>query len=139
MKKALTVSVAVLVLITAVSCAGIGVVATRAALYAARVLDQLRTAEGSAADRDVLCEYYKAHHDEVEAVREYAKAHWNDVPEQYKPALLAINDQLNACDAGVTPPAADSQPAKKTTARALLTALRRAVALYQKLSAAGII
>ena len=137
MQKALTASLILVVLITAVSCASIGVVATRAALYAARVVDQLRTAEGSAADRDALCAYYGAHHDEVEAVREYAKAHWTEIPEQYKPALLAINDQLNACDAATTTTA--ETPAKKTTARALLAALRRAVALYQKLSAAGVV
>ena len=157
MKKTLTASIALALIFTAVSCTSVGVVATNAALYLARVVDQLRTTEGSAIDHDTLCAYYKAHYDEVEAVRAYAKAHWTDVPEQYKPALLAINEQLNACDATVSAATANrwqkgemiehsvteqqtaATPAKKTTARALLTAMRRSVALYQKLRAAGIL
>jgi hypothetical protein len=150
MHKALTVCLAVLILITAASCAGIGVIASQAALYAVRVAHQLRTTEGPAADRDALCEYYKTHHDEVEVVRAYAKAHWSDVPEDYKPALLAINEQLMTCEEPAakwhkgdaiehTVDSEVKQPAKKTTARALLAALRRAVALYQKLRAAGIV
>jgi len=135
MKKTLTVSLLLVIIITAVSCTSVGVIATRAAIYAARVADQLRTAEGSAADRDALCAYYAAHHEKVEIVREFAKAHWSDVPEQYRAALLAINDQLNACDAGTTTVVSE----KKTTARTLLTALRRAVAFYQKLHASGIV
>jgi hypothetical protein len=92
----------------------------------------LRGVVGSYADRDTLCAYYTEHHDEVEAVREFARANWERVPENYKPALLAINEQLDACEAL---PA----PGKKTTARALLDALKRAVALYRELKAAGVL
>jgi hypothetical protein len=93
----------------------------------------LRGVLGSAAERDTLCTYYTEHKGEVEAVREFARANWERVPEKYKPALVAVNEQLDACDAEA------ATVAKKTTARALLDALKRVVALYRELKAGGVL
>ena len=93
----------------------------------------LRGVVGSYVEHDTLCTYYTEHRNEVEAVRKFAKANWERVPEKYKPALLAINDQLDACDA------ATAGDTKRTTAKALLDALKRAVTLYRELNAAGIL
>lgn len=91
-----------------------------------------KKANGTTAERDALCNYYNEHRAEVEAVRTYAKANWQKVPEDIKPQLLAINEQLNACEA-------PAGTAKGTTASTLLVALRRAVAFYRELQAAGIL
>jgi hypothetical protein len=93
----------------------------------------LRGVVGSYAERDTLCTYYTEHREEVEAVREFAKANWERVPENYKPALLAVNEQLDACEA-ITP-----DGTKRTTAKTLLDALKRAVKLYRELKAAGVL
>jgi hypothetical protein len=91
---------------------------------------------GSAPERDALCKYYGEHRTEIEMVREYYKANWQNVPEVDKPALVKLSEQLNACDAN----AAVATPAiEKTTARALLDAFERAVAIYRELKAAGVL
>jgi len=91
---------------------------------------------GSASERDALCEYFGEHRTEIEMVREYYKANWQSVPERDKPALLKINVQLDACDAN-TPAATPA--IEKATARALLDAFKRAVAIYRELKTAGVL
>ena len=91
---------------------------------------------GSASERDALCKYYSEHRTEIETVRDYYKASWQNVPEKDKPALLKLSEQLNACEAN-TPAATPA--IEKTTARALLDAFKRAVAIYRELKTAGVL
>jgi hypothetical protein len=121
-----------LLILTMLSVVGCGSTTTAIVIFgvASRIV---RGVLGSASERDTLCAYYTEHRDEVEAVREFAKANWERVPEKYKPALLAINEQLDACDAET------ANVQKRTTARTLLDALKRAVALYRELKATGVL
>jgi hypothetical protein len=130
LRTILTIALLILTTTSVVSC---GTTTTAVVLRGVSALRILGGVLGSSTDRDTLCAYYTEHHDEVEAVREFAKANWQSVPEKYKPALLAINEQLNTCDAEV------ATVAKKTTARALLDALKRAVAFYRELKSAGVL
>lgn len=111
------------------ACGSTGAIVVRGVVTGAKIV---RGVTGS--ERDTLCDYYTAHRAEVEAVRAYAKANWNEVPEDYKPALVAINERLIACD---NPQ--QMADGKSSTGAALLEALKRAVALYGKLNAAGVI
>jgi hypothetical protein len=132
LKKILTVAVLIVSLLTLAACGSTGALVVTGVAAGANIVQGL---SGSDADRSALCTYYTEHRTEVEAVRTYAKANWQRVPEQYKPSLLAINDQLNACDA----PEASVGSGTKTTTQALFDALQRAVKFYRELHAAGIV
>ena len=105
------------------ACTSTAAVLTRGAALAVRVVSKVSTTETAS-----LCDYYAQHRVEVDAVREYARANWTKVPEEYKPSLLAINEELNACDAS-----------SQTQPRRLYAALKKAVALYGELRSAGVI
>jgi hypothetical protein len=132
LKKILTIAVLIVSLLTLAACGSTGALVVTGVAAGAKIV---RGLSGSEADRSALCTYYIEHRKEVEAVREYAKANWQRVPEQYKPALLAINDQLNACDA----PGTAVADGTKTTTQALFDALQRAVKFYRELHDAGIV
>ncbi|HET7437517.1 MAG TPA: hypothetical protein VFN10_22625 [Thermoanaerobaculia bacterium] len=131
-KHIIATALAVAVLLFTTACSSAGPLFLKAVFYGALVVEKLQDRlAGTAAERNALCDYYTAHREEIEAVREYAKANWQQIPEQHKPALLAINEQLNACDNNVK--------ARPTTARALLDAFKSAVSLYRTLKTSGVL
>ena len=114
------------------ACSSTGALIAKGVAVGARIV---RGVAGTDAERDALCAYYTAHRDEVEAVREFAKASWERIPDEHKPALLALNEHLNECEA-----TGDSaEPTKRTKARVLLDALKRVVLLYGELKASGVL
>lgn len=115
-----------------VACGSTTAVVSGAIMTGIRIFNGV---SGTASEHDVLCKYYNDHRSEIETVREYYKKNWDRVPEKDKPALIKINEQINACDAQKTATSA----APKTTARALLDAFKRAVAIYRELQKAGIL
>ncbi len=129
MKRTITVVLLILATLTLAACGTTGSFLLTGASIARRVI-------GSASEKEVLCKYYSEHKTEIEVVRAYYKANWQSVPEKDKPVLLALNEQLNACEA--TTPAADA-PVKKTTAQKLLAAFKRAVEIYHELKVAGVL
>lgn len=114
-----------------ISCGWTGAVAS-GVVTGARIFARV---VGTQSEREMVCKYYNEHREEIDAVREYYKASWERVPEKDKPALLRINEQLTECDATTVM----SAPAKRTTARALLDAFKRAVEIYRELKAAGVL
>jgi hypothetical protein len=123
--------VAFLVFGFAAACTSTGALFAKGVAIGARIV---RGVAGTNAERDALCAYYIAHRDEVDAVREFAKASWERIPDEHKPALLAINEHLNDCEVG------DSvTPTKRTKASVLLDALKRIVSLYGDLKASGVL
>jgi hypothetical protein len=135
MKIILTILITALSLSAFTACSSALPMLPKVAATAAAIVGRLKAAPGTDAEREVLCKYCSAHRAEVETIREWAKANWSRVPEETKPALLAINDALNACDSETVTTA----PEGRTTARKLLEALQRAVAFYRQLKAEGVI
>ena len=132
-KKIIIALLLTIAALTLAACGSTSAIVTSAVLTGAKVFSGVA---GSANEHAVLCKYYDEHRAEIETVRAYYKANWKSVPEKDKPALLKINEQLSGCDAEVSATAA---PMKKTTARALLDAFKRAVAIYRELKAAGLL
>ena len=132
MKHIITKGLLIAATLSLVACGSTTAIVSNAVITGAKIVSGV---VGSASERDVLCKYYGEHRTEIETVRAYYKANWQSVPEKDKPALLKINEQLNACEANT-----GSSPAiEKTTAQALLEAFKRAVAIYRELKAAGVL
>lgn len=129
MRKLICTAVLITATLLEAGCGTTGALVTSIAGIGARILAGVT---GSAAEREALCNYYDTHRDEIEIVREYYRANWSRVPEKDKPVLLKLNQQLDGCEAATT-------PREKTTARALLDACKRAVAIYRELKSAGVI
>lgn len=133
MKRIIASSILIVATLLVAACGSTTAIVSSAILTGARVFG---SAIGTASEREVLCKYYGEHRAEIETVRTYYKANWSTVPEKDKPALLKINEQLNACDAS---PSVAVPAIEKTTARALLEAFKRAVAIYRELKVAGVL
>jgi hypothetical protein len=131
MRHIITKGLLIAATVSLVACGSTTAIVSSAVITGVRIFSGV---VGTASERDVLCKYYRDHRTEIEAVRAYYKANWQQVAEKDKPALLKINEQLNACDATAAVPAIE-----KTTARALLDAFKRAVAIYRELKAAGVL
>jgi hypothetical protein len=121
-----TLALFLVLALTLTACTSTTAVLARGAAVAVRAVSK---ASNSEADRVSLCDYYAQHRAEVDGVREFARTNWSKVPEEYKPSLVAINEQLNACEASTSP----------TSTRRLYSALQKAVAFYRELRAAGLI
>jgi hypothetical protein len=129
MRKIICCAALIIVTLLFAACGTSATLMTTVASVGARILSGVT---GTATEREALCNYYGEHRDEIGIVREYYRANWSRVPEQDKPVLLKLNEQLDACNATTT-------PREKTTARALLDACKRAVVIYRELKAAGVI
>ncbi|MGN6187197.1 MAG: hypothetical protein ACTHQM_26470 [Thermoanaerobaculia bacterium] len=115
-----------MIAVTLTACTSTKAMLSRGISVAGRAISNISNPDPDSA---TLCSYYTEHRTEVDAVREYARANWSKIPDEYKPALVAINDRLIACD----------EPLPETSSRRIYGALKKAVALYAELRAAGVI
>jgi hypothetical protein len=133
MKNVIISGLLIAATLSLVACGSTTAIVSSAVITGAKIV---KGVVGTASERDVLCKYYSEHRTEIETVRAYYKANWQSVPEKDKPALIKINEQLNACDANTS----TASPAiAKTTAQALLDAFKHAVGIYRELKAAGVL